>query len=561
MTKRAFIAIAVLAWVATPRAAEAFCGFYVAGADTKLYNNATVVAMMRDGTRTVLSMQNNYQGPAKDFAMVVPVPVVLQEENVRTLPAAVFDRLDRLASPRLVEYWEQDPCEVRRPTVKSGGMNTRRSVDKPIEDGASGGAPLVVVEAQFAVGEYEIVILSAREATALENWITGNGYKIPAGAAQHLAPYVQSGWKFFVAKVNPKKVTFKNGMAMLSPLRFHYDTPDFALPIRLGLINSKGTQDLIVHILAKNQRYEVANYDNVAIPTNLSVKDRVRKEFPGFYTALFDDTMAKHPGAVITEYAWSAGNCDPCPDTPLQADELMTLGLDVLPNGDGFEFPVDKGPVRRRIAPNVASQFVLTRLHARYSADAIGDDLVFRAAPPIVGGTGGAEPADQYKVASPSSSNNYQGRYIIRHEWTGKLTCKNPQRGMWGGPPRGAIAKPAIAANLGFAPRGKVKLSSRVREKVPALVVSKAANVPPPRAIGITPPAHPPASPPDAGVAVAEIEPVPVADAASTPTPEPPPQQHRADRGCGCAADGGSDPAGVALFGLALVFALRRRRT
>jgi hypothetical protein len=69
-----------------------------------------------------------------------------------------------------------------------------------------------------------------------------------------------------------------------------------------------------VHILAKNQRYEVANYDNVAIPTNLSVKDRVRKEFPGFYTALFDDTMAKHPGAVITEYAWSAGSCDPCPE-------------------------------------------------------------------------------------------------------------------------------------------------------------------------------------------------------------------------------------------------------
>ena len=42
-----------------PRAADAFCGFYVAGGDAKLYNNATVVVMMRDGTRTVLSMQNN----------------------------------------------------------------------------------------------------------------------------------------------------------------------------------------------------------------------------------------------------------------------------------------------------------------------------------------------------------------------------------------------------------------------------------------------------------------------------------------------------------------------
>src|SRR5204862_6420941 len=95
---------------ATPAPADAFCGFYVGGADTKLYNNATMVVMMREGTRTVLSMQNNYQGPPENFAMVVPVPVVLQKENVKTLPREVFDHVDKLAAPRLVEYWEQDPC-------------------------------------------------------------------------------------------------------------------------------------------------------------------------------------------------------------------------------------------------------------------------------------------------------------------------------------------------------------------------------------------------------------------------------------------------------------------
>ena len=43
--------------------------------------------------------------------MIVPVPVVLQEENVKTLPPEIFARVDKLAAPRLVEYWEQDPCE------------------------------------------------------------------------------------------------------------------------------------------------------------------------------------------------------------------------------------------------------------------------------------------------------------------------------------------------------------------------------------------------------------------------------------------------------------------
>ena len=90
---------------AAPRA-DAFCGFYVSGADTKLYNNATQVVLLREGTRTVLSMQNNYQGPPSDFAMVVPVPVVLQKENVKTLTKEIFDHIDQLDSLCFVEYWE-----------------------------------------------------------------------------------------------------------------------------------------------------------------------------------------------------------------------------------------------------------------------------------------------------------------------------------------------------------------------------------------------------------------------------------------------------------------------
>src|SRR6185503_4311202 len=109
------IVLALVLAIAWPRAARAFCGFYVAGADAKLFNNATLVVLMRDGTRTVLSMQNNYQGPPENFAMVVPVPVVLQKENVKTLPRDIFDRIDQLAAPRLVEYWEQDPCYVPPP--------------------------------------------------------------------------------------------------------------------------------------------------------------------------------------------------------------------------------------------------------------------------------------------------------------------------------------------------------------------------------------------------------------------------------------------------------------
>src|SRR5206468_3222176 len=88
----------------------AFCGFYVAGSGQQLTNDATQVVLMREGTRTVLSMQNDYKGPPEAFAMVVPVPVVLHEGDVKTLQKDVFEHTDALGAPRLVEYWEQDPC-------------------------------------------------------------------------------------------------------------------------------------------------------------------------------------------------------------------------------------------------------------------------------------------------------------------------------------------------------------------------------------------------------------------------------------------------------------------
>ena len=91
---------------------QAFCGFYVAKADTDLYNQASQVVIARDGQRTVLTMANDYQGEVKDFAMVVPVPVILKEEQVNVGEPQIIKRLDDFSAPRLVEYFDPDPCQV-----------------------------------------------------------------------------------------------------------------------------------------------------------------------------------------------------------------------------------------------------------------------------------------------------------------------------------------------------------------------------------------------------------------------------------------------------------------
>ena len=515
---RGLVALAAgLALVAAPSVAGAFCGFYVDDGGEQLVSNATQVVLMRHGTTTVLSMANNYQGPPEAFALVVPVPVVVREEQVKTLPRDLFDRVDRIGAPRLVEYWEQDPCAVPviDPSSTRFGVTITTEYLSNIPVGRTFG---VTVEAEFSVGEYDIVVLSAKESTGLDRWLRANHYQIPRGAEPLLRPYVEAGTKFFVAKVDPKKVTFTRGMATLSPLRVHYDAADFALPIRLGLANSPGTQDLIVNILAPGQtRYEVANYPNVPIPTSLAVKPEVRGRFAEFYAALFDDTVAKAPGAVVTEYAWTTSGCDPCPGPILSPAELLTLGGDVIAASYGAQ----------------TFEYTMTRLHARYGRD-VEDDLVFRAVEPLQGGRSlpdlhGLLAAD----TAPASVNNFQGRYAITHPWTGPIACATPERGRWGGPPDPAIAAPPQAAQgLAFAPRGQLALGALVAQPVPPVAVT-------------------PGSAMDLPVPVKR----PDGDGRAVPLSARKPQ------GCTCATTGGGVAASSALaFVAALAFSLRRRR-
>jgi hypothetical protein len=444
-----------------PEQAEAFCGFYVAGADTALYSDATMVVLMRDGKRTVLSMQNDYQGPPEDFALVIPVPVVLREQHVKVLPKEVFARVDKIAAPRLVEYWEQDPCEARRRDNRRKGDLKEDKKDAVKED--AGSSPHgVKIEAEFEVGEYQVVILSAKHSTGLDTWLREENYNIPAGAEPLLRPYVEGGMKFFVAKVDVDKVQFVDKpdggkRATLSPLRFHYDSEEFSLPIRLGLINARGPQDLLVHILAPAQRYEAANYPNVTIPTNLVVNDQTREDFGQFYVSLFDHTLAQHPNAVVTEYAWTATKCDPCPTTQLELEDLVVLGADVLPRYANAFDKRGRLDTESSLIWEMQRDFVLTRLHARYDKSSLGEDLVFQAAPGIAGGWGKPYDGQLDPAVEESRTNSFQARYAILHHWEGPARCWRPMWDTWGGPPDGwdsvGGVGPTVARELAFESR------------------------------------------------------------------------------------------------------------
>jgi hypothetical protein len=378
--------VSVVAWSAPT--VLGFCGFYVAKADTKLFNKASQVVLVRDGDRTVMTIANDFKGELTEFAVVIPVPTFLQREQIHVGDKVLIDHLDAYSAPRLVEYYDADPCRVMtmREYALAAPAGAARTADAVSRARSLG----VTIEAQYTIGEYDILILSAQESSGLETWLRENRYKIPSGASAVLSTYVKQNMRFFVARVNLTEQA-KLGFSYLRPLQVAYESPKFMLPIRLGMVNADGPQELFVYALTRKGRVETTNYRTVKLPSDMDLPVYLKEpgEFAKFYKAMFSRQVDKEDMRVLfLEYAWDMRWCDPCAADPLSNDELRHLGV----------FWLDGERGRTMGAPEV----FLTRLHVRYDNAHFPEDLVFQ------------ETADR---------GNFQGRYVLRHAWQGDRSC------------------------------------------------------------------------------------------------------------------------------------------
>jgi hypothetical protein len=380
--------LAVLAAIAGP--AAAFCGFYVAKADSKLFNKSSKVVLTRDGNTTAITMASDYEGEPKEFAVVIPVPTFIERKQIGVVDMKTIDHLDGYTAPRLVEYHDADPCSpavlsaVRRGAVQPAAP-TLQAVRSDRYQG-------VTVEANYDVGEYDVSILSAQESDGLVNFLNDNGYRIPAGADAVLGSYIKQKMRFFIAKVNLDRMA-KLGNSYLRPLQVRYETPKFMLPIRLGTVNANGPQDLIIYALTRNGRVETANYRTVKLPSDINVPLFVKDDFPTFYKSMFDRAVAReNMRAVFVEYAWDMAWCDPCAADPMSSKELVELGARWIASDD------DK-PFRSVVGANA----YVTRLHVRYDAQSFPEDLV---------------------LTETRDRSNFQGRYVLNHPFKGSTSCE-----------------------------------------------------------------------------------------------------------------------------------------
>ena len=334
--------------------ALAFCGFYVAKADAKLFNRASQVAIVRDGDRTVLTMANDFQGDPKEFAIVVPVPTVLSKRadprrrpgaprpprrlllaaagrvlRPRPLPALETDRAVDVSAAPQKSAAELQVGHGQEPRRHDRGPLHRRRVRHPDPLGARVERPRDVAPAER--------LSDSRMA--------------PSSVLAQLHPPEHA---LLRREGEPGGAGAPRLSATCAPSRSPTSRRSSCCPCAWARSTRDGPQELFVYMLTRKGRVETTNYRTVRLPSDLEVPVYVKDEFPAFYKALFTEQVRRERmHSVFLEYAWDMNWCDPCASAPLsprRAARARRLLARRAVAGPGSERLPDTAPrpVRRR---------------------------------------------------------------------------------------------------------------------------------------------------------------------------------------------------------------------
>lgn len=440
------------------------------------------LVLLRHGEISVVTVMVEYQGPPSPFALVLPVPGDVSLARLKTVRRGTLSRVEQITAPRFHAFYEQDPCNGTDPEqswderIKARGPGFLASPGLPPLDRHYAvsndiSVPVEPVfkdkESEFGYGE-----LGGKEPAALGAELAKRGYVAKGPALAALAEARRSGMKLLLAEVSLSKVELAGSdRVQLGGIRYVTHEPFSTFLESVGASNGGATEDVLVYVLDRKQRYALKDGENAFPPLSVHVKPAAAERLASTYAALFDAFVARHPRAFVTEFVWPTSGCgEPCPDVPLAPDELLTLGGDVLeaetvsaaekhpePSDESVlererfeshlaelapkeraaaerEHRADRKEIERRRALTARQTYVLTRLHHRYAASEPRRDLELAPAAGVTGGVGvprGAK-GELDAAARPADENRLQVRFLALEPWTRGVECSEPRRFRWG---------------------------------------------------------------------------------------------------------------------------------
>jgi hypothetical protein len=187
-----------------------------------------------DGTVTAV-IQILYQGPAESFSWLLPIGSVPEGDQLGVASDIAFTRLQAATNPQfnLVTVVE-GRCAQRNEFEASGNRGAVAPGASPVFDNPSDEG--VNVDATGVVGAFEYAVISVDPGVAdpeqpATDWLTQNGYDIPSGSVDLIAPYLADGM-FLLAL----RLTKGSDSGSIRPIRLTYAASAPMIPIKLTAV-------------------------------------------------------------------------------------------------------------------------------------------------------------------------------------------------------------------------------------------------------------------------------------------------------------------------------------
>jgi HEAT repeat protein len=217
--------------------------------------------LVYDAGQEDLLLQVKYAGPVAQFGWLVPVPGL---PTVKKGSMECFYELSRYTQ----EHWE--------PRVPPAGM--RQSASRSAGD-ESKPEPVKVIEIK-TVGDYEVAVLSARDAGSLENWLKANQFAFPKDKEAVIDAYIQQQWYFVAVKIDLNKaggfqvvsgpprqaaagkssVKEKLASGELQPLWLRFASKQCVFPLKISSVNGTPSE-VQVYVLSPEPLVEKGMFE------------------------------------------------------------------------------------------------------------------------------------------------------------------------------------------------------------------------------------------------------------------------------------------------------------
>ncbi len=210
--------------------------------------------IIHDGQKETLIVQVKYSGNIRDFAWVVPLASLPDENSIQIESDSIFSLLHDLTQPKVYR--------INRSKYGRGD-----GVMKDGEEIEEINSAQVQVWQNLAVGPYDVKIISGTSTQALRDWLHNNGYKYSPTADAILEYYIQKGCYFMATRVNmesqsmSKNSIFQAGLPALK-VSFPVEKPVF--PLRISEISSAPENEIEIYVIS-NHRMISDNYNTYAM--------------------------------------------------------------------------------------------------------------------------------------------------------------------------------------------------------------------------------------------------------------------------------------------------------